>query len=201
MNRKIKHEIIVNSLDGSRVDYYPNWLPFKRSLKLFEVFKNLPFEQKPIVIPTGVVYQPRLTSWHGDPGKSYTYSGLTVNPEPWTPELSSLKEELSEFVGVSFNSVLANYYRDGSDSIGKHSDNELGLGPNPDDRIIASVSFNGPRDFILRHRSKSEVHKISLQCGSLLVMRGTTQQHWTHEIPKTRCQVAGRINLTYRIII
>jgi len=200
MTRHIKHVELINDEDGSRVDYYPNWLSFKESLKLFEQLKDLPFEQKAVVIPTGKVFQPRLTSWHGDPGKSYTYSGLTVTPNDWTPELTHLKDELTEFLGFPFNSVLANYYRDGSDSIGKHSDNEVGLGPTEDNKVIASVSFGELRELILKSRKGGVVHRVELQCGSLLVMSGTTQRHWTHEISKTKRQVSGRINLTYRVI-
>jgi len=199
--RKVWHLPLEDNRDGSKIDYYPNWLSFKRSQALFETLKNLPFEQKEIIIPTGKVFQPRLTSWHGDPGKSYTYSGLTVNPEPWTEELLELKKELTEFLGVEFNSVLANYYRDGSDSIGKHSDNEEGLGPEPDNIVIASITFNGQRDFHLNHRTNGRGHSIFLECGSLLVMSGTTQRHWTHEISKTKRIVPGRINLTFRVIV
>ncbi|MFN5187088.1 MAG: alpha-ketoglutarate-dependent dioxygenase AlkB, partial [Planctomycetota bacterium] len=42
-------------------------------------------------------------------------------------------------------------------------------------------------DFVLGH-------------GSLLIMAGNMQQHWQHEVPKTKRPVGKRINLTYRMI-
>ena len=199
--RKVRHENIIADPDGSQVDYYPNWLPFKRSLALYDKLLELPFEQLSVVMPLGTVPQPRLTTWHGDPGRSYTYTGLRVDPKPWTLELQQLRNELTEFLGYPFNSVLANYYRDGNDYMGAHHDNEKGLGPTPYNCVIASVSFNGPRDFVMRSNDGGHVHRIELQCGSLLVMSGTTQQHWKHEVPKTKKSTNSRINLTYRVII
>ena len=200
--RKIREEIVVQDEDASLVTYYPNWLPFKKSRELFNSLKSLPLKQETIVIPgRGVVKQPRLTGWYGDPNRSYTYSGLTLEPQPWTTELLHLKDELVNFVKVGFNSVLVNYYRDGHDSIGKHSDDERDLGPSKDDIVIASVSFNGPRAFILQNKKTGVSHRIELQCGSLLLMRGRTQQHWTHEIAKTKAYVPERLNLTYRVVL
>ena len=201
-NRKIKHLVLIDDPDGSRVDYYPNWLPFKDSLKLFDELKrSLPLEIKQITLFGQQVDQPRLTSWHGDPNKSYTYSKLTVTPEPWTPELSFIKNKLNEFLGYNFNSVLANYYRDGQDSIAPHSDAENELGPSKHNRVIASVSLGEARNFCLRHKTNKTVTQLDLQFGSLLVMSGTTQQHYTHEVAKTKKEVKDRLNLTYRIII
>jgi hypothetical protein len=41
---------------------------------------------------------------------------------------------------------------------------------------------------------------LTLAHGSLLIMAGTMQQFWKHEIPKTKRHVGERINLTYRQI-
>lgn len=147
------------------------------------------------------VAQPRLTSWHGDPGKSYTYSGLTITPEPWTKELSYLRDLLNSFLGYQFNSVLVNYYRNGQDSIGAHSDSESELGPAPDNKVIASISLGEARNFCLRNKLTRETTAVDLQFGSLIVMKGTTQQYYTHEISKTKKLIKDRLNLTYRIII
>lgn len=184
------------------MDYYPNWLPFKKSLSLYDdLLKTLPLEVKYVSVGGRTLPQPRLTSWHGDPGKAYTYSGLTVEPLPWTTELLFLKKELYNFLGLDFNSVLVNYYRDGNDSIGPHSDAEEGLGPSKDNIVIASVSLGEARNFTLRHKRTKRVITKDLQYGSLLVMAGKTQRFYTHEVVKTKREVKGRLNLTYRVII
>ena len=93
--------------------------------------------------------------------------------------------------------MLINYYRDGQDSTGWHADDEPELGKDP---VIASISLGATRDFQLRHnRDKNQKISIALQHGSLLLMQGTTQSCWQHQIPK-RVQAEPRINLTFRTI-
>ncbi|HTU63812.1 MAG TPA: alpha-ketoglutarate-dependent dioxygenase AlkB, partial [Polyangiales bacterium] len=90
-------------------------------------------------------------------------------------------------------------YRDGSDSMGLHSDAERELGENP---VIASLSLGATRRFQLRHRKRREGKlDIDLPSGSLLVMRGTTQHHYRHGVPKQPNVLAPRINLTFRRIV
>ncbi|MBT5887388.1 MAG: alpha-ketoglutarate-dependent dioxygenase AlkB, partial [Acidiferrobacteraceae bacterium] len=103
------------------------------------------------------------------------------------------------FSGYSFNSVLLNYYRTGSQSMGWHSDDERELGPAP---TIASISLGSPRRFLLRHRRRKDlpVHEIVLGHGSLLLMSGESQIAWRHSVPKTARPVAPRVNLTFRQI-
>jgi alkylated DNA repair dioxygenase AlkB len=146
------------------------------------------------------VPQPRLTAWYGDPGASYTYSGLQLAPLPWTPLLLDIKGHVGTAAGSSFNSVLLNYYRDHHDSIGFHSDDEPELGKQP---VIASLSLGEERTFILKHkksRAAKPVH-LRLASGSLLVMRGDTQHCWRHGILKESRPCGPRINLTFRTII
>jgi alkylated DNA repair dioxygenase AlkB len=142
---------------------------------------------------------PRLQAWYGDPGRTYTYSGIEMAPQPWTPALLEIKAAIEPVAGVTFNSVLCNRYRDGSDGVAWHSDDEPELGVNP---VIASVSFGAVRPFRFRHRFDPDlVHEIDLASGSLLVMRASTQACWKHQIPKTTRSVAERVNLTFRVIV
>jgi alkylated DNA repair dioxygenase AlkB len=161
---------------------------------------TLPLRQETIVLFGRPVETPRLTSWHGDPGCSYAYSGRTFDPSPWTPELARIRESVSEHQGCRFNSVLANYYRDGRDSMGEHADDEPELGPSPNDVRIASVSLGAPRRFVLRHKRTKEVRAFELGDGSLLVMGGTTQLYFRHHVPRTKTAVAPRLNLTFRVV-
>lgn len=143
------------------------------------------------------VLAPRLSSWIGDPGAVYRYSGARFEPQPWTPSSATLRELLRRELGLDFNSMLANQYRNGHDGMGWHADDEPELGETP---VIASLSFGGTRRFSLRHRATCQRVDIELPSGSLLIMAGTTQRHWRHALPKTAKPVAPRINLTFRQI-
>jgi alkylated DNA repair dioxygenase AlkB len=142
---------------------------------------------------------PRLSAWYGDPGADYAYSGIRLEPKPWLSALDEIREHLEQTTGYRFNSVLLNFYRDGRDSMGWHSDDEPELGCEP---TIASLSFGGTRRFLLRHRTRSELDTLELLPGhgSLILMAGTTQAAWKHSIPKTARPVEPRLNLTFRRI-
>jgi alkylated DNA repair dioxygenase AlkB len=141
---------------------------------------------------------PRLTAWYADPGRSYSYSGVTHHAVPWTPELLAVKQRVEAAAGTAWDSMLLNLYRDGRDSIGFHADDEPELGPNP---VIGSVSLGAARRFVLKHPASGEKVEFELPHGSLLVMGGTSQHHWRHGVPKTRKPVGARINLTFRRIV
>jgi alkylated DNA repair dioxygenase AlkB len=140
--------------------------------------------------------QPRLTAWHGE--KAYAYSGLTLAPQPFSPLQLLIKEAVEAASGRRFNSALLNYYRDGQDSMGMHSDDEPELGAEP---AIASVSFGAARTFILQHKRTKQRIKVALTDGSLLLMAGSLQKNWTHGINKTATNVGARVNLTFRFIV
>jgi alkylated DNA repair dioxygenase AlkB len=139
--------------------------------------------------------QPRLTAWHGE--KRYSYSGLTLEPLPFTPLQLEILAAVEAASGRRFNSVLLNYYRDGRDSMGMHSDNEAELGPEP---AIASVSFGATRTFILQHKVSKQRLQLALTDGSLLLMVGNLQNNWIHGINKTTRPTGPRVNLTFRFI-
>ena len=141
---------------------------------------------------------PRLTSWYGDPGATYAYSGIKSDPNPWNKGLIYLRDELECALDAEFNSVLLNWYRDGNDSLSWHADDEPELGPEP---IIASVSFGEAREFLFRRRDASRTAvSLTLEHGSLVVMRGKTQENWVHSIPKRKSVKKSRFNLTFRRI-
>jgi alkylated DNA repair dioxygenase AlkB len=121
-----------------------------------------------------------------------------MQPHPWSPLLQKIKSYVENVSNTNFTTVLLNQYRDGKDSNGWHADDEKELGTNP---IIASLSFGAERTFQLKHNSDKTLKKnIVLEHGSLLIMRGTTQHFWKHQIPKTSKEVGSRINLTFRVI-
>lgn len=163
-----------------------------------KLYTEIQWKQETIKIFGEDKLLPRLTAWYGDEGKSYTYSGIKQNPEPWTDTLKLIKSRVEEMAKVTFNSVLLNLYRDGKDSVSWHSDDEPELGKNP---IIASVSLGETRKFSLKHKVlKGCKVNLNLPHGSLLLMKGETQHHWQHQISKTTKEVGRRINLTFRLI-
>jgi alkylated DNA repair dioxygenase AlkB len=146
----------------------------------------LPFLEK-------IYKQPRLTSLYADNNKSYTYSNITMQPNKLSNTLKEIKTKVESITNEPFTTCLLNLYRNGW-----HADNEKELGKNP---IIASISFGADRKFYLKHKTREDLkHKIILQHGSLLLMKGTTQHFWLHQIPKTRKQIGKRINFTFRYI-
>ncbi len=112
--------------------------------------------------------------------------------------LLELRQRLERSLGARFNSVLANAYRDGQDSMGWHADDEPELGPRP---LIASISLGATRRFLIRERGRSRSSGLDLETGSLLVMKGDCQSTYRHCVPKTRKPAGLRINLTYRKIV
>ena len=182
------------------ITYYPACFTATESNELLRtLIETIAWRQETISLFGKAVQQPRLTAWYGDEGALYTYSNLTNHPLQWIPELLAIKQRCEEIAHASFNSVLLNYYRDGQDSMGWHQDNEPELGDHP---VIVSVNFGATRRFQLRHKRRKDLATITIELehGSLLLMQGTTQQFWKHQVPKTAQPVGARINLTFRFI-
>lgn len=157
---------------------------------------EIAWKQESIRVPGKSVPLPRLTAWYGDAGKRYRWSGIVQTPNPWTATLLEIRARVEAAARTSFNSVLLNLYRSAQDSVSWHSDDEPELGA-----VIASVSFGAVRRFDFKHADDSKQRlSIDLPHGSLLIMRGETQQYWLHRIPKAKTEHAPRINLTFRTI-
>jgi alkylated DNA repair dioxygenase AlkB len=150
------------------------------------------WEQKPGIFGH---MQPRLIASHGDAGVTYRYSGSDYQALPWTTTLLEIKEMI-EAVQGDYNYCLLNRYRSGSDSMGWHADDEPEMG-----NVIGSLSLGATRTFRIRHNVTREIRAFPLSHGTLLIMAGTMQHYWKHEIPKTRQNVGERINLTFRKIL
>jgi alkylated DNA repair dioxygenase AlkB len=192
-------EPIVFDVPDASIIYYPNFFSTEEATIFFDTLqKEIPWQQDDIKVYGKVYPQPRLTALFGNEGKSYSYSNITMHPHKWSPLLMSIKEKVEKTTEAIYSTVLLNYYRDGKDSNGWHADNEKELGTNP---IIASLSFGAERMFQLKHNAiPNQKINIPLAHGSLLVMKGTTQHFWKHQIPKTTKPIDPRINLTFRII-
>lgn len=170
------------------------------ALVLEQLIAEVPWRSEHVVVWGKKLVQPRLIAWYGDAGKSYAYSGIQLQPMPWTPTLLDIKTRIEQAVASPFNSVLLNYYRDNQDSMGFHSDDEPELGERP---VIGSLSLGAERTFIMKHKTSKVVQSVHLRLGSgsVLLMRGDTQRHWKHGIPKETRRCGPRVNLTFRRII
>lgn len=194
----VREEVL--SMPNAEVTFYRNFFDLRESDKIFRLLRDeINWRQDKMKLYGKDIDLPRKTAWYGDQNKSYTFSGIHLNPEPWTPILLQVKERIEEVSRIKFNSVLLNLYRHGNDGISWHTDAEPELGENP---VIGSVSFGGTRRFMFRHRQDQTLKtEVELTHGSFLLMAGETQHFWQHQIPKTSRQVEPRINLTFRSII
>jgi alkylated DNA repair dioxygenase AlkB len=186
-------------LPDSDIFYYPAYLNQRLADDYYDHFLKFDSWRQDDIRIFGKTYaQPRLTALYGNNAKPYTYSNITMTPLPFDRRLQQLKNEMDQLAGVKFTSCLMNLYRDGSDSNGWHADDEKELGQNP---VIASVSLGQERYFHLKHKKNKELKaKLLLEHGSLLLMRGSTQHCWLHQIPKSKKPMNPRINLTFRVI-
>jgi len=187
-------------LPDADIIYYPSFFAYQEATGFYErLLQDTPWQQDTITLFGKTHLQPRLTALYASNNHTYSYSGITMHPLPFTEDLQKIKKRVEQIAGKKvFTTCLLNLYRNGKDSNGWHADNEKELGKNP---VIASVSFGASRWFHLKHRTQKELkHKIQLEHGSVLIMKGTTQHYWLHQVPKTQKTVTPRINLTFRII-
>ncbi len=191
-------KIIHYDLPDADMILFENIFSNKESQNLHQnLIDHIQWRQDKIKIFGKLIDQPRLTAFYGDTDKEYSYSGIVMKPIDWNEDLLFIKNRVEEIAKINFTSVLLNYYRDGKDSMGWHSDDEKELGQNP---VIGSVSFGESRVFQMRHKIRKERVDIPLTNGSILLMRGATQHFWQHQIPKSSKQLQSRINLTFRNI-
>jgi alkylated DNA repair dioxygenase AlkB len=178
--------------DGGLMLISPNFLEENLANQyLADLRDNCVWEQKPGIFGH---MQPRLIASYGAPGVSYKYSGVVNVALPWTQSLQEIKGRI-EAVRGEYNYCLLNRYRNGSDSMGWHADDEPEMG-----NVIGSLSLGATRKFRIRHNISRETRTFLVTNGMLIIMAGTMQQFWQHEVPKTKQAVGERINLTFRAI-
>lgn len=179
--------------DGGLVRFDPHFLDADAADACFAALRSgCAWEQKPGLFGRP---QPRLIASYGEPGLTYRYSGVTNVARSWLPAMEQLRDRI-EAIDGRYNFCLANLYRDGADSMGWHADNEPEMGP-----TIASLTLGATRRFRIRHNRTREIREFALGHGALLIMSGTMQEYWQHEVPKTRVAVGERINLTFREVL
>ena len=193
-------DVFEPKLPDATIRYFPNFLAKNIADAYFsELLDTIPWQNDPITVFGKTYPQPRMTSFHGHTTDPYGYSGIVMQPNPMTTTLKEIETKIQMLCEERFTTVLLNLYRTGKDSNGWHADDESELGQNP---IIASVSLGAERYFHLKHKhDKTQRLKFALAHGSLLLMEGSTQHHWKHQVAKTAREVGPRINLTFRKVI
>ena len=184
--------------DGE-VNYYGRVLNNESSQAYFDMLLNdIQWENDKAIIFGKLILTKRKVAWYGDLPYEYTYSKTTKLALPWTKELLELKELGEKKSGENYNSCLLNFYQTGEEGMAWHSDAEPDL---QKDGAVGSISLGAERKFSFKHKNTKQSVSIVLERGSLLVMKGKTQNHWLHRLPPTKKVKSPRINLTFRTIV
>lgn len=179
-------------------EYYGKIFSDEECEKYYQyLFNQIPWENDEAVIFGKLIYTKRKVAWFGEKEFEYTYSNRTKYAKLWTPELLELKQKCEKVSGETYNSCLLNLYHEGSEGMAYHSDAEKDLKKHG---AIASLTFGAARKFSFKHKVSKERIDILLENGSLLVMKGTTQENWLHRLPSTAKVKTPRVNLTFRTI-
>lgn len=184
-------------------DLIPGFLAAQEGERLFDrLLANAAWQDEYLQMFGRRLRSPRQVCWYGDVGVGYRYSGSDHQASGWLQPLEELRERLQEAACARFNFALLNRYDSNHDSMGWHADNEPELGHEP---VIASVSLGESRNLLVRPTKKipgerRQSSRLRLDHGSLLLMRGVSQSHYEHALPKTSQSCGVRINLTFRYV-
>lgn len=160
-------------------------------------FANLRLIKDPPVMVYGkLAHQHRSVGFYSDTVESYPYSGQEIIAQPMPDSIREIMEKINEDYDREINGCLVNKYKDGTDYIGYHRDNQ----PTIDQNYVATVSFGARRKMVIReYSSKAIVETVQLLPNMLLVMEGPTfQTRYTHEIPVQKKVLLPRLSLTFR---
>lgn len=205
-NSLSKMDLFNNEIDSSKnllpkdgiVNYYGKLFTHREATQYFDgLYKTIEWKNDEAIIYGKLIVTKRKVAWYGDQDFEYTYSNITKKALPWSKELLELKSIAEERTGEKFNSCLLNLYHNGGEGMAWHSDAEKDLQKNG---AIGSMSFGAERKFVFKHKETKETASIILEHGSLLVMKGTTQSNWLHQLPPMKRITRPRINLTFRTI-
>lgn len=195
VNARLSNEVNLLPTDGI-VNYYGTIFTVDESVEIFDtLISTIQWKHDEAIIFGRHIITKRKVAWYADASMDYKYSNTTRKAIRWTDFLFKLKTKIEKFTKETYNSCLLNLYHDGNEGMAWHSDDEKEL---KKEGCIASLSFGAERRFLFKHRNTKEKIVVFLENGSLLVMKGSTQAHWLHSIPKSKKIQHGRINLTFR---
>jgi alkylated DNA repair dioxygenase AlkB len=138
-------------------------------------------------------FTPRLQQAYG---RDYPFSGTIAQCAGPIPEVfNNLLLHLNKKYSSNFNMLLINWYRDGNDYIGMHSDDEKQMKA---ETPVVTVSLGTQRDFFLVEKKTKKKQVFKLENNSVFVMGGTCQKTHKHGLPKRKKIRTYRISLTFR---
>lgn len=174
----------------------------------------------------------RLQKWYNDDDKYFSKHWANQSHDRWKSNkhegwLLSLRDKVQRKINEVFdtiiiendlsgcnrpvlNSSLLNYYRDGSDCIKYHSDDEKVFGSNP---TVGMLAFGSQRYLQFKRiqykteneyqyvRNPAEDHlnkKFVIKPGSLFLMMGSVQKYYYHGIDKDLSVNDARYSITFR---
>lgn len=197
-NQNNDNNVNLLPYDG-QATYYGKLFPLESANTYLQVLmEDIEWKNDEAIVFGKRVITKRKVAWYGDRSFEYTYSKVTKNALPWTDALLELKHTIEQHSGEQYNSCLLNLYHNGDEGMAWHSDAEKDLKKNG---TIGSLSFGAERKFAFKHKRTKQTVSIILEHGSLLIMKGTTQEHWLHRLPPTKRVNKPRINLTFRTIV
>jgi alkylated DNA repair dioxygenase AlkB len=165
------------------VDHVAGWLQGPDSL--FEVLlHSAPWESTTQELYGKVVVTPRLVARWPAP------SDLSRLPSV----IARMRDLLVARYERPFDSVSANLYRDGRDSVAWHGDH---IPRSIVDPVVATISLGHARRFVMRPREGRTELSLALGNGDLVVMGGSSQRTWLHAVPKAAA-AGPRISIAYR---
>lgn len=185
---QVNPEILLSEGDSELIVYRNCFSRYDMN----EFSERIAWQQNTIRVFGKEYDEPRLTAWYGP---AYSYSSISWPAQQLPDFLIEIITELSSICEIEFNSVLMNYYRNGIDSMGWHSDNEREM----DTFCIASISLGASRVFAWRKGKAGKSQRATLQHGDLLLMFNL-QEGWQHSIPKSLRTTEPRLNMTFRRI-
>lgn len=178
--------------------YQSRALSAQKSLDLFYYLQqNLCWQQPNVTVYNKTGPIPRLQCFISENNIEYGYSHSKLIVEPWPDVLLAMRKRLERHLKQPFNSLLVNYYRDGNDTMGWHSDDEAELGHQP---TIVCISLGAERVLKLKHKASNKITDLKLRSGSCLIMSGNSQRDYQHAITKQTTLAHPRISLTFRLI-
>ena len=188
---------LINLLPKEGEVYYHGQIMDAASATMYldECIRELGWEHDRVVMYGKEIVTKRKMVWYADHPVTYTYSGYTRTALAWPNFLGQLKQRVERHCEELFNSCLCNFYSAGDEGMSWHSDAEKDLVENG---VIGALSLGGERRFLFKHKTSGEKVSLTLEHGSLLIMKGVTQRYWVHSLPKTKKNIGPRVSLTFR---
>ncbi len=176
-----------------------NLLSKEKADELLAIFTDpeFPLEVEPQVIVFGKKCKcRRRVGFFSDVSAGYPFAGQVAESLPLTthPVLGELLDLVNRTFKTEFNGILVNHYRDGTDNIGFHSDDEKTL----DNGMVVAVSAGASRNLVIKTKGMVTVKKIETNHGQVLAMDGNFQKHFKHGIPAQKKIKGARVSFTFR---